>query len=141
MYLLILCKYLLCILILCTYIIYIIYIHVYILHIFIYIVIKVNYAINRIYEKAFRSDLSTQIEINSLWRVTYFELLFSVIYLYLVTLLDFFYDFFLFFWVSMLIIHSAFLFHFVLFFKSNWNTLMIMIIMINITIIDKYPLK
>ena len=66
MYLLILCKYLLCILILCTYIIYIIYIHVYILHIFIYIVIKVNYAINRIYEKAFRSDLSTQIEINSL---------------------------------------------------------------------------
>ena len=46
MYVLILCIYVLCILILCVYITY----------------IKVNYAINIIHEKAFRSDLSAQIK-------------------------------------------------------------------------------
>ena len=37
-----------------------IYIYMYIIIIIIHIHIKVNYAINRIYEKTFRSDLSTQ---------------------------------------------------------------------------------
>ena len=54
-------------------------------------IIKVNYAINRIHEIAFRSELSTQIKNLSLD-----ELLFPVIYLYLVDFLDFFYDSFLF---------------------------------------------
>ena len=43
------------------------------------------------------------------------------------------------FWALVLIGHSAF--HFVLFFKPNSNELIIMITMINITIIETYPLK
>ena len=44
---------------------YMLYIYIYIYIIYIYILyihihIKVNYVINRIYEKTFRSDLSTQ---------------------------------------------------------------------------------
>ena len=48
----------------------------------------VNYAINKIHEKAFRSDLSTQIKKTS-FLTNYYELLFAVIYLYLVALLHF----------------------------------------------------
>ena len=72
-----------------------IYIYIYIyytLH-YIYIikVIKVSYTINRIHnKKAFRSNVSTQIRKT---RITCYELLFPVIYLYLVALLDFFYNF------------------------------------------------
>ena len=51
--------------------------------------IYVNYAINRIYEKTFRSDLSTQKK-HLFWRITYCQLLFVAIYSYLVTLIDFF---------------------------------------------------
>ena len=55
-------------------------------------IIEVNYAINRIHEKAFRSDLSTQIKNRPLWESTYYELVFLVIYLYLLALLLVFYD-------------------------------------------------
>ena len=78
----------------------------------------------------FMKKLSDQMKTPLLWRITYYGILFSVTYFYLGTLLDF------------PMSHSAF--HFVLFFKSNWNKLIIMIIiiiMINITIVDTYPLK
>ena len=41
-------------------------------------------------------------------QITYYELVFPVIYLYLVAFLHFFYDFFFFFWALVLISHSAF---------------------------------
>ena len=72
-----------------------------------------------------------------LWRITDYQLLFAVICSYLATLLDF----------SMIIsfigpfLLVIVLFLFVLFLKPNWNELIIMIMMINITIIDTYPLK
>ena len=71
------------------YIIYIKYIYDIYIYIYIYIYIKVNYAFNSIHEKAFRSDLSAEIKNTSpltdyLLRITFF----SVIYLYLVALLD-----------------------------------------------------
>ena len=56
-------------------------------------IIKVNYAVNRIHKIAFRSDLSTQIKKLLHWRITTYELLYHVIYLYLVALLYFFYNF------------------------------------------------
>ena len=59
--------------------------------------IKIKISVNIIHEKTFRSDLSKQIKKPLLWRITYYELLFPDIYLYLVALLEFFYDFFLFF--------------------------------------------
>ena len=97
-----------------------------------------NYVISRIHEKAFRLDLSIQIKRPLLWRITYYELVFPVIYLYLVGLLDFFY-YFPFFWALLVISHSAFLLctHF----KLNLKKLIIMIIMINIIVIQTYPLK
>ena len=59
--------------------------------------IKIKTSVNIIHEKTFRSDLSKQIKKPLLWRITYYELLFPDIYLYLVAFLEFFYDFFLFF--------------------------------------------
>ena len=44
------------------------------------------------HEKAFRSDLSTPVRKPPLWRITYYELLFPIIYLYLVAFLHFLYD-------------------------------------------------
>ena len=61
------------------------------------------------------------------------ELLFPVFYLYLVALLHFFYDGP---GIKLVIV----LIYFVLFFKPNWNKLII-VIMINLTIIDTYRLK
>ena len=52
-----------------------------------------------------------QIKKSVIWRITYYKLLFPVIYLYLVTLLGFFYDFSCFLGVGVnLISHSAFSF-------------------------------
>ena len=69
-----------------------IYIYIYITYIYIYYIyihIKVNCAIHRIYEKTFRLDLFTHKK-PLLWRrITYDQLLFPVIFSYLVTLLDF----------------------------------------------------
>ena len=76
-------------------------------YIYIRIYIKVNYAINRIHEKAFKSHLSTQIKRTSLL-IIYYELLFPLIHLYLVILLDFSVIFWFFFWALGLISFSAF---------------------------------
>ena len=69
--------------------IYNIYIYINNIYIYIHIHIKVNYTVKRIHEKAFRSDLSTQIKntsplANYLLRITFFCYL-----LVLVTLFDF----------------------------------------------------
>ena len=59
--------------------------------------IKVKYTINRSRENGFRSDLFIQRKKQPLLKpITYHKLLFSVIYLYLVALLDFICSFFLF---------------------------------------------
>ena len=70
----------------------------------IYIHIKVNYAINRIYEKTFRSNLSTQKTsplTNYLLPVT-----FCCYLLELGNFVRFFHDYF-FYWAFLLISHSA----------------------------------
>ena len=57
----------------------------------------------------------------------------------MVALLNFVYDLFFVFWALVLFSHSAFLLGII--FKSNQNKLKMMIIMLNITIINTYPLK
>ena len=83
--------------------------------------IKIKTSVNIVHEKTFRSDLSKQIKKLLFWRITYYKLVFSGIYLYLVALLEFFYDFFLLFgqWCQLVLV----LFHFVLFLsqiETNW---------------------
>ena len=87
------------------------------------------------HEKAFRSDLFTQIKKGLLRQITYYSC-----YLFVLgNFIRFFPWLFLFFWVSVLIGHSAFLLCTI--FKPNWNRLIIIIIIIiiimtNITITD-----